>query len=64
MIKKLTRKFLMSIERKDYELEDEVDESSSPFNYKSAEDAGYGKTWGLQKMVPPTGQIFKLRKVE
>lgn len=39
----------MSIERKDYELEDEVDESPSPFNYKSAEEAGYGKTWGLQK---------------
>lgn len=36
----------MSIERKDYELEDEVDESPSPFNYKSAEEAGYGKTWG------------------
>jgi glycerate kinase len=33
-------------------------------NYKSAEEAGYGKTWGLQKMVSPTGQIFKLRKAE
>jgi hypothetical protein len=54
----------MSIERKDYELEDEVDESPSPFNYKSAEEAGYGKTWGLQKMVPPTGQIFELRTAE
>lgn len=54
----------MSIERKDYELEDEVDESPSPFNYKSAEEAGYDKTWGLQKMVSPTGQIFKLRKAE
>lgn len=42
-------------------IEDEVGESPCPFNYKSAEDAGYGLTWEIQEMVPPTGQIFKLR---